>query len=145
MLHQMNIASVTEYADFAPAETIELPVTKPQPEHSGLEIPSAIWKAMFASYAVFFAGLGFATGHSAGAIFMLTISIGYVVMYFGTASLLFNMNAPERPGLFQKGIGPLQTNTGSMSYGAVAAQILTIPFCLALFGVAMVAFRALLF
>lgn len=116
-----------------------------QPEKTDLEMPKSIWIAMFAGYVVFFAGLIAATARDNGTIFVIIISILYSLIYFGVASVLFNQNRPEQASLFARGLGPLATYTGSMDKGAVVGQVLTIPACLALFGVTMAIFRAMIF
>ena len=116
-----------------------------QPEKTDLEMPVSIWVTMFASYAVFFAGLIAATGRDGGTIFVIIISILYTLMYFGVASVLFNQNRPEQIALFARGLGPLITYTGPMDRHAVVGQILTIPLCLALFGIVMAVYRAMIF
>lgn len=116
-----------------------------QPEKTDLEMPNSIWITMFSSYVVFFVGLIAATARDNGTIFVIIISILYTLMYFGVASALFNQNRPEQTSLFARGLGPLATYTGSMDKGAVIGQVLTIPACLALFGVTMAIFRAMIF
>lgn len=116
-----------------------------QPEKTDLEMPKSIWITMFAGYVIFFAGLIAATARDNGTIFVIIISILYTLIYFGVASVLFNQNRPEQTSLFARGLGPLATYTGSMDKGAVVGQVLTIPACLALFGVTMAIFRAMIF
>ena len=116
-----------------------------QPEKTDLEMPKSIWTFMFAAYAVFFAGLIAATARDDNTIFVIIISILYTLMYFGVASMLFKQNRPEQTSLFARGLGPLATFTGPMDKAAVIGQVLTIPACLALFGVTMAIFRAMIF
>lgn len=116
-----------------------------QPEKTDLEMPASIWTMMFAGYALFFIGLIVATAHDTGTMFVIVISILYALLYFGVASVLFNQNRPEKTSLFARGLGPLATHTGPMDKGAVIGQVLTIPACLALFGIAMAAFRIVIF
>ena len=116
-----------------------------QPEKTDLEMPASIWVTMFAAYVVFFAGLIAATARDNGTIFVIIISILYTLMYFGVASVLFNQNRPNQTSLFARGLGPLATFTGPMDKAAVIGQVLTIPACLALFGVTMAIFRAMIF
>lgn len=142
--------------DFATEANVSLtdhgPVVSPvtasaivQPEKTDLEMPKSIWITMFAAYVIFFAGLIAATARDNGTIFVIVVSILYTLMYFGVASMLFNQNRPEQPSLFARGLGPLATYTGLMDKGAVIGQVLTIPACLALFGVTMAIFRAMIF
>jgi hypothetical protein len=116
--------------------------TPVQPETVDLEIPGWIWGTMALCYGLFFGGLFAASGHDGEAIFAIVISLGYAVMYFGTASILFGMNPPRQPSAFMRGLAPLQTWTGEMDTTAVAAQILTVPACLAFFGIAAAIIRA---
>jgi len=147
MLQEIDMASVDQVCG-QPQSVIpvqqeaKLPV---QAEKTDLEIPNYIWLIMFACYAVFFGALLVATGRETGAIFMIVISILYALVYFGVATVLFSQNKPSNRLLFSKGIGPLMTNTGPMSKGAVAGQILTIPLCLSLFGIAIAVYRSMIF
>ncbi len=95
------------------------------------ELPMSIWYAMFVSYAVFFGSLLVVTGTDASALFMIVISIGYNVMYFGTAAVM-NSVSPQIP--VADVYGDIDTFTGPMSFGAAAAQILTVPILVAFFG-----------
>ena len=117
-------------------------VTSVQPEKVDLELPGWIWGNMAACYGLFFGGLFAASGHDGEAIFAIAISLGYAAMYFGTASILFGMNPPRQPSAFVRGLAPLQTWTGPMDTRAVAAQVLTVPACLAFFGLAAAVIRA---
>ena len=140
-------------ADLAePATVAERPVIavvtqlRPaQPECVDLEIPGWIWGSMALCYGLFFGGLLAATGHDGQAIFAIAISLAYSAMYFGTATVLFGMNPPRQPSAFVRRLAPLQTWTGPMDTAAVAAQILTVPACLAFFGLAAAAIRAAVF
>ena len=91
----------------------------------------SVWYAMFVSYAVFFGSLLAVTGTDASALFMIVISVGYTVMYFGTAAVM-NSVSPQTP--VADAYGDIDTFTGPMSFGAVAAQILTVPILVAFFG-----------
>lgn len=135
-----NLADGHDAAALAEVFPASLPV-RTQGEPVDLELPGWIWTAMAACYAVFFAGLIAATGHDGEAIFALVISIGYALIYFGTAGQMFGLRRPARRSLFARGLGPLQTWTGPMDARAVAAQILSVPACLAFFGVAIAIIR----
>ena len=95
------------------------------------ELPMSVWYAMFVSYAVFFGSLLAVTGIDASALFMIVISVGYTVMYFGTAAVM-NSVSPQTP--VADAYGDIDTFTGPMSFGAAAAQILTVPILVAFFG-----------
>lgn len=144
MLYEIDISTATQVLDDQPpafAAGKQIHAGSVQAETTDLEIPSGVWVAMFVSYAIFFGGLMIATGRETGAIFMIVISILYAIMYFGVAGILFTQNLPVNRSLFTKGLGPLITNTGPMGKAAVLGQILTIPFCLAFFGVAIAILR----
>jgi hypothetical protein len=113
-------------------------------ESRTFELPSSVWIAMFASYAVFFAALIVATGHGTAAIFALVISIAYTIMYFGTAAVLNNVSAAERKSLppFETTHG-IETQTGWIDDAAANAQILTVPILLAFFACSFAVIRAL--
>lgn len=113
-----------------------------QPESVDLEMPGWIWAAMILCYGAFFGGLIAATGHDGEALFAIVISMGYAVMYFGAAAALFGVAPPRHRSAFARGIGPLQTWTGPMDTPAVAAQVLTLPACLAFFGITAAIIRA---
>ncbi|MCC6478222.1 hypothetical protein [Sphingorhabdus sp.] len=108
---------------------------KQNPEATDLQVPKPIWHAMWASYALFFAGLFAAIGSERSGLFMLVISVAYTFVFFGTAAILFGLNRPRTKSQFELGLGPLQTWTGPMSRSAVAGQILAVPLCIALFGI----------
>jgi len=118
-------------------------VTPFRPEHSGLEMPTWIWATMGISYAAFFVAIFLATGIGAAAIFAIAISILYTLMYFGTASVLFNLDGRSVRPFTASRDGMLQTLTGSMSHGAVAAQILAVPVMISLFAIAVAIIRAI--
>ncbi len=116
----------------------------PTHEVRTFELPASLWGAMFACYAVFFSALFAATGRGTAAIFALIVSIGYTFVYFGVASILNRVSAPEREALpdLVANAG-MQTNTGWMSTAAVNAQILIVPVSLAVFACAFAIIRAL--
>ena len=124
MLMDMNIIAAEVECHGSSSESI-VPVSH---EVRTFDLPRSIWITMFLSYAIFFGGLVLATGHDGITIFMIVISAAYAVMYFGTAAVLNAVNAAERPKLRTSG---LQTLTGPMTYGAVFAQVLTVPILLA--------------
>lgn len=114
-----------------------------QPEHSDMEFPTWVWTTMFACYAIFFAGLVLATRGDAEAAFVIVISAAYTMMYFGTATVLVTLKRDGHRSRFARGAAPLATLTGPMSTGAVVGQVLLIPLCLALFGLAIAAIVAI--
>lgn len=142
--HPADLADAPEPAVLA-ALLPTVALAPAQPETVDLELPGWIWGSMALCYGLFFAGLLAASGHDGQAIFAIVISLGYAAMYFGTAAVLFGMNPPRQPSAFVRRLAPLQTWTGPMDTGAVAAQVLTVPACLAFFGLAAAAIRAAVF
>ena len=95
------------------------------------ELPMSIWYAMFISYAFFFGALFAVTGSDTAALFAIVISVGYTVMYFGTAAVM-NSVRPKVPVTDVR--RDIDTFTGPMSFVAAYAQILTVPILVAFFG-----------
>ncbi len=117
----------------------------PTHEIQTFELSGSVWKAMFACYAVFFGALILATGHSTAAIFALVVSIVYTIVYFGAASILNRVSAPERATLAKvTSLTGMQTNTGWMSNNSVNAQILVVPASLVIFACSFAFIRALI-
>ena len=106
-----------------------------------LQMPRWIWGTMLLCFGIFFSGLIAATGRDGEALFALVISIGYTAMYFGSARIMLSVSPPRKSSAFARGLAPLQTWTGPMETTAVAAQLLTVPACLALFGIAVAVIR----
>lgn len=116
----------------------------PTHEIRTFELSGSVWKAMFACYAIFFGALILATGHSTAALFALVVSIGYTIVYFGTASILNRVSAPERATLAKvNSVTGMHTNTGWMSNNSVNAQILVVPVSLVIFACSFAFIRAL--
>lgn len=135
-LHRLDVEDAAATWSRKDADVATVPPARLQPEHDGTEMPGWIWRGMIAAYGVFFSGLFAAVGRDREAVFMLVVSIGFAVMYFGTARALLNVKPAAKPSLFERGLGPLKTWTGPMSASAVAGQVLAVPFCLAAFGLA---------
>lgn len=108
-------------------------------ERRTFDLPKSIWWVMFLAYAVFFTAITVATGNDRSTLFVLVISIGYTVMYFGTAAALNSVGSNERPATIQ---GDIETATGKLRYHAAFAQILTVPILLAFFGCAIAVISA---
>lgn len=113
---------------------------RPTQELRTFGLPKSIWWTMFMAYAVFLTAITIATGRNRTALFMLAISTGYAIMYFGTAAVMNAVGAPGRP---ETVAGPIETATGRLTYGAAFAQILTVPLVIALFGCAIAIIRAI--
>lgn len=112
-----------------------------EPAHSDFEFPRWIWGVMFAGYATFFAGLLAGTARDGKTAFAIVISILFAVMFFGTASILANIDR-RCVGAFSLSGGKLQTCTGPMGLTAVAGQVLAIPVLLGIFGIVIAIIRA---
>ncbi len=108
-------------------------------ESSTFELPISVWYTMYISYAVFFGALLAVTGSDRGALFMIVISMGYTVMYFGTAAAL-NMVGQQAPVAANH--DDIDTYTGLLGYNAAIAQILTVPVLVAFFGCVVTAIYA---
>ncbi len=144
MLDEMNVYAAIEAPERSVHEldTRPSPAVPVHPAHNALQVPAAIWRAMFGCYGIFLGGLLYATGRDGEALFMIAISAGYTIMYFGLSGVLIGLDGHgARDGRIAPG-GDLDTWTGPMSPGAVAGQILTIPICLAIFGVVIAVIRA---
>lgn len=109
---------------------------------AGFQLPGWIWRGMFACYAIFFLGIGAATGRDTATLFMLVISALYALMYFATAGILHAQKGPERASPLERIGGVLDTWTGPMDAGTVAAQILAVPAGFAFLGVTFLVVRA---
>lgn len=109
---------------------------------AGFQLPGWIWRRMFACYAIFFLGIGAATGRDTATLFMLVISALYALMYFATAGILHAQKGPERASPLERIGGVLDTWTGPMDAGTVAAQILAVPAGFAFLGVTFLVVRA---
>lgn len=121
--------------------------TRVQPDgvdglQDGFQLPGWIWQAMICAYAVFFLAITAATGRDGHAVFVIVISACFAAVYFGLASVLGAVKGRERPSPLSRRGGVLQTCYGPMDRGAVAAQILTVPACIAFFAVAILVIRS---
>lgn len=76
---------------------------------------------------------------------VLTIIILFAATYSGTARVIFGLTPARTPSRVARGWAPLQTQTGPMSTGAVATEILTVPLCLAFFELAAAVIGAIIF
>lgn len=125
----------------------EQPVYRPNDPYevsgmqAGFQLPGWIWRAMFASYGVFFLGIAAATGHDTATRLMLAISLLYTLIYFGTARILHAQKGTEHVSPLDRTDGVLQTWTGPMDSGTVAAQILAVPIGFAFLGLVFFAVR----
>jgi hypothetical protein len=104
------------------------------------DLPKSIWRTMLLAYFIFFVTITITTGRDRGALFMIAISAGYALMYFGTAAVINAVGARGRPANVA---GDMDTATGKLSYPAAFAQVLTVPLAIALFGCVIAIIRAL--
>lgn len=109
---------------------------------AGFQLPAWMWRGMFACYAIFFLGIGAATGRDTATVFALVISALYVLMFFGTAGLLNAQKGREHGSPLDRRDGLLDTWTGPMDGRTVAAQILAVPAGFAFLGVTFFLVRA---
>lgn len=108
-------------------------------------MPASVWGIMLTSYAIFFGALAIATGRDLGAIFVVTISGLFALMYFGTTFALNSIGAAGRKEQESEWVkGKFQTLSGSMSYGEIFGQMLILPILFALFAVAVIIIRAVI-
>lgn len=144
MLDEMNLYAVIEAPDRSAIDLVARPPAPipVHPAHNALQVPVAIWRVMFGCYGIFLGGLLYATGRDGEALFMIAISTGYTILYFGLSGVLIGLDGHgARDGRIAAG-SDLDTWTGPMSPGAVAGQILTIPICLAVLGIIIAVIRA---
>jgi len=149
MLETQDFVIAAECAECFDANFLALlegpaPETRRLSPPTDFELPPWMWGTMAACYGVFFTALAIATAHSGPAVFAILVSVGYALMYFGTARILANVRPGEGRSAFARGFAPLATWTGPMEGKAVAAQVLIVPLCLALFGVSFAAIAATL-
>ena len=111
----------------------------PRREVRTFDTPKSIWITMFASYAVFFLGLTVATGRDSMTLMMIVISAGYAAIYFGTATVMNNVDQAARPKQVPT---TFSTHTGTISYWAGFAQIMTVPILIAAFSIAVAIIRS---
>lgn len=107
----------------------------------GFQLPGWIWQAMIAAYVVFFAAITAATGRDGPALFAIVVSVGFASIYFSLAFTLASVKGRERRSPLHARDGVLQTWCGPMDRTAVAAQVLTVPVCLAIFATAIFVIR----
>lgn len=122
----------------------EEPQTRPQGPvvQPGFQFPSSVWTLMLACYAIFFGGMTALVAGSSYALFMVTISALYVVVFFGTSMVLANLAGQSDKSPLDRG-QPLPTWCGPMSRGAVYGQVLIVPAGIAMFGMAVALIGAL--
>ncbi|HEY9091198.1 hypothetical protein [Parasphingorhabdus sp.] len=106
-------------------------------------LPGSVWSIMLTSYAIFFVALAIATGHDLGAIFVVTVSGLFAIMYFGTTFVLNSIGAAGRKELESEWVkGKFQSLNGPMSFGEIFGQMLILPILFAIFAVAVIFIRS---
>jgi hypothetical protein len=135
--------AVPEQAAAAHREALDDPHETSGLQH-GFQIPGWIWVTMLSAYTIFFAAIIAAMAHDGETIFVLVVSVGFAVTFFGLAKVLSALKGVERRSPLASRGGVLQTFCGPMSRGAVAAQILTVPACIAFFGLAILVIRVMI-
>lgn len=106
------------------------------------ELPKGVFIAMGAAYLTFIAAMATAFGAGHGMGLVLAICLVYGTMYFGVPALMGAVDSGERRGAIDWSRlrrGGLDTNGGRMPAGAVLGQVLIVPFCVAGFGLAILA------
>ncbi len=111
----------------------EAPRQAQQPESRMFELPSSIWKAMIACYAIFLVALLGATG-GAHAAFAIAISAIYITMFFGTARVILRQAPPQPRSVLGRPGTVLQTAYGPLARKEVYGQVLIVPAAVAFFG-----------
>ena len=101
----------------------------------GFQLPTSIWGLMIGCYVLFFAGMIVLVAGNGFSLFMLAISIFYLVVFFSTSSILANLSGTRDRSPLDRGEA-LPTWCGPMSRGSVYGQVLIVPAGIALFGVA---------
>jgi hypothetical protein len=101
----------------------------------GFQLPMSIWALMIGCYVLFFAGMIALVAGNGFSLFMLAISIFYLVVFFSTGSILANLAGTPGGSPLDRGEA-LPTWCGPMKRGSVYGQVLIVPAGIALFGVA---------
>lgn len=109
--------------------------TPQQPESRMFELPASVWGAMIVCYAIFLTALLGATG-GPHAAFAIAISVIYVTMFFGTASVMLRQAPPQPRSALDRPGAVLQTACGPLARGEVYGQVLIVPAAVAFFGIA---------
>jgi hypothetical protein len=112
----------------------------PRGEQRGFEIPARYWKAMIAFYGVFFAAMFAAIG-GGYATFVLVVSVFFAIMFFGTTGVLLRQGPPQGGSPLDGPDRTLWTLNGPLKSREVALQMLIVPACAALMGMAVLVIR----
>jgi hypothetical protein len=101
----------------------------------GFQLPISIWMSMIGCYAIFLGAMAALVAGSGFALFMVAISILYVVVFFTGSAILANLSGVRGLSPLDRGES-LQTWCGPMSRSSVYGQVLIVPAGVAFFGVA---------
>ncbi len=136
LMDEINVAAATSADGMEEAER-KLARRGPMHEALTFDVPGSIWAIMFSCYALFFGVLALTVGGSFDALGMVIISVCYTIMFFGTAIILSRVARNHRPQGKAGAVssGPIETATGTLGYGAAAAQILTVPILFVFFAI----------
>lgn len=101
----------------------------------GFQLPTPIWMSMIGCYAIFLGAMAALVAGSGFALFMVAISIFYVIVFFTGSTILANLPGVRGTSPLDRGEA-LPTWCGPMSRGSVYGQVLIVPAGIAFFGVA---------
>lgn len=116
-------------------------------EERTFDLPGSIWMVMLLSYAVFFGGLALAVGGSLDALGAVVISVCFAIMYFGVATIMVRIarsHRTEGSPRTDPASRSIETLTGTLPFGAAAAQILTVPILFGFFALAIAIIRSII-
>lgn len=136
-LDEVVEAEVEFYGHQEPETQVPAAIVQP-----GFQLPTSIWLWMIGCYAIFLGAMTALVAGSGFALFMIAISIFYVIVFFTGSTILANL-----PGV--RGVSPLDrgealpTWCGPMSRGSVYGQVLIVPAGIAFFGVAVAVIGAI--
>ena len=121
------------------ADAVVEPPRRPVPGARSFELPKGVFVAMGTAYVAFLATMMAAFGGGEGMPLVLAICLVYFVMYLGTSALFGSIDTGVRTralGWGELRRRGLDTATGRMGAGSVVGQVLVVPACVTLFGLA---------
>ena len=101
----------------------------------GFQLPTSIWMSMIGCYAIFLGAMAALVAGSGFALFMVAISIFYVIVFFTGSTILATLPGGRGTSPLDRGEA-LPTWCGPMSRSSVYGQVLIVPAGIAFFGVA---------
>lgn len=108
----------------------------------GFQLPQSVWFLMVGCYVIFMGAMAAVASASSFALFMVAISVIYVVIFFSMSTFLANLSGKPGGSPLDKGQA-LPTWCGPMSRGSVYGQVLIVPAGIAFFGVSVALIAAL--